>query len=69
MSCNDTTPEQVEKIKIGMTNEQVQKTLGEMGWNEYRNGEYTYGWKYNSPDGFRKTFWVVIKDNKVVNMY
>lgn len=68
-SCMDCKYYQVEKIHNGMTLKEVFEFLPEIGWNEYNDGKYSYGWNYHSPDGFKKTFWVIVKNGVVVTNY
>jgi len=69
MNCDkDTTPEQVSKVKVGMSQEEVFEILGEMGWSEYDENGYDYGYRFRSPNGGRRVFWVTIKDNKVIDI-
>lgn len=67
-SSLDTTPEQISKVKVGMSKEEVFKILGEMGWSEYDEDGYDYGYKFYSPDGGLRVFWVTIKDGKVTDI-
>lgn len=65
--------EMVEQIKIGMSSEEVFDILpGDASeWDECDDGKYKYGWNFKPPSGdyYKKTFWVIIKDGKVINVY
>jgi len=69
-SCFKVKSEMVEKIKIGMTTEQVFKIIPDSkdNWHDCNNGVYRYGWNFYAPDGYKRTFWVDIKDDKVVSL-
>ena len=73
-SCNyETKPEMVEQIKIGMTSEEVFEIMpgDSTEWDECNSGEYRYGWNFKAPgdDYSKQTFWVIIENGIVINVY
>lgn len=64
----DTSSEQVSKVKVGMTKEEVFETLGEEGWSNYDERGFQYGYNFKSPGGGKKTFWVTIKNDVVTDI-
>ena len=68
-SCFKVKSEQIEKVRIGMTKTELFKILPERGWNSCNNNVYQYGWNFWSPDGYKKTFWVDMKNDVVINTY
>jgi hypothetical protein len=66
MDCKYT---QVEKIHNGMQLKEVFQILPEVGWSEYNNGEYRYGWNYWAPDGSKRTFWIYVENGVITNNY
>jgi outer membrane lipoprotein-sorting protein len=69
-SCHQTKKEDVYKIKLGMTYEQVEEIMPFMEVTEYNApNDYRYAFNYISESGQTKTFWIIIRNGKVVNFY
>jgi len=75
-SCSfqyETKPEMVEQIRKGMTSKEVFDIMpgDSTEWSECDNGAYKYGWNFQPPASghMKKTFWVIIKEGKVINIY
>jgi len=60
--------QQVEKVEIGMTKDEVFTHLEDFGWSEYDERGYQYSWRFKSPSGNKKTFLVTIKDDVVTDI-
>jgi hypothetical protein len=61
----------VEKVYIGMSSKELFTIMpGDAdNWSNIKHqGGYEYSWIYWAPDGMRRTFWVTVKDGKVVSM-
>ena len=70
MSCFQTKREDIYKIKIGMTYEQVENIMPHMNISQYNApNDYYYAYNYYSESGKKRTFWVIIRNGKVVNFY
>lgn len=67
-SCSDTTPEQIEKVKVGMSQQEVITALGEPYNKEYRTGGCVL--KYVYYVGINKNhLYIYIKNGKVDNWF
>ncbi len=64
VACSNTTPEQIEGLRIGMRQQDVISILGEPYTKEYRTDgcilKYTY---YDN--GYKHSLYVSIRNNKV----
>jgi len=60
--------DQIEKVKVGMTQEELFSVLGDKGWNEYDEYGYEYKWRYKAPNGKRKIFLVTINNGVVTDI-
>jgi len=70
-SCTlDTTYQDIYKIKIGMTYEEVEKIMPNMDVYEYNApNDYRYAYNYWSEKGYKRTFWIIMRNGKVVNFF
>ena len=68
-SCHKAKYKDVEKIKVGMTRNELFEIMPEKGWHSYDNGEYTYTWDYQTPDRYLKTFYVTMSNDIVTSTY
>lgn len=62
-------PEKISQVEVGMSKDKVFNLLGEKGWDEYDEDGFDYGWNFIAPNGYKQTFWVTIKNDKVTNIY
>jgi hypothetical protein len=68
MGCNDTTPEQIEKLRRGMSIEEVKTVLGEPYTKEFRTDGCIMKYSY-SDNGYRHALYVYIENNQVTYWY
>lgn len=72
MSCSDTTPEKIEQLRVGMSQDEAIELLGEPYTKQYKTYgcllKYTYysGKKY---DKYRQSLYVHISNGKVDRWY
>ena len=60
--------EEVSKVEVGMSKDEVFALLGEKSWAHYNKKGFCYRWKFISPKG-RDRFQATIKDNKVIDFH
>jgi len=49
-----------------MSQQEMFQILGKQEWDNYENGEYEYGINYVSQSGVKHTFWITIKNEKII---
>ena len=62
----------IEKIEKGMTVENATMLMGlrEDEWDEFNGGtNYKYGVNFKTPGGGIDTFWIVVENGIVINIY
>jgi outer membrane protein assembly factor BamE (lipoprotein component of BamABCDE complex) len=60
--------EEVSKVEVGMSKDEVFDLLGEKPWSYYDKKGFYYQWKFISPKG-KDRFQATIKDNKVIDFH
>lgn len=67
-SCNDTSPEQIEKLKRGMSQQEVKTLLGEPYTQEFRTDGCVLRYTYRA-DLYRHHLSVFIENDQVTHWY
>lgn len=64
VSCSDTSPEKIEKLRKGMSAEEAISTLGEPYTKEFRTDGCVLKYVYRV-NGYRHSLYVYIENNQV----
>lgn len=68
LSCTDTTPEQIKKLKTGMSEKKAVKLLGEPYQIRYRTKGPEYYYRYRSPF-YRTTLYLYFENDTIESWY
>ena len=67
-SCFQTKFEDVEKLRIGMSKEEMFRVVPKRGWGDRYDNKYIYYYNFHNPEGYKSTLSVTIENDKITDI-